>query len=141
MPTPESADHCRGAFLILSVFPLFKDVFEFWFGADLDFRLLFKINSDLLFVILLAGLTDTRDPLILSVVAYGLPILDADDCLDCVFALQRLKVVLTVEVADGHLLLERLLTPLEKPDEDVISPRLCLVYFGTRGRSRRNILN
>ena len=66
--------------------------------------------------------------------------LDADDCLDCVLPLHRLIVVFTVEVADGHLLLERLLTPLETPDEDVISPRLCLVYFGTRGRSRRNIL-
>ena len=89
---------------------------------------------------LLAVLTDTREPLILSEVAYGLPILDADDCLDCVLALHRLMVVFTVEAADGHLLLERLLTPLENPDEEVISPRLCFVYFGTRGRSNRNIL-
>jgi hypothetical protein len=76
----------------------------------------------------------------LSVVAYGLPALEADDCLDCVLPLHRLMVVFTVEAAEGHLLLARLLTPLETPEDDNMSPKLCLVYFGTRGRSSRNIL-
>ena len=42
---------------------------EFGFGADLDLRLWFNNNSDLLFVSLCADLIDTLDPLTFSVVA------------------------------------------------------------------------
>ena len=75
----------------------------------------------MLFVSLCEDLIDTLDPLTFSVVAYGLPTLDAEDCLDCVFPLLLLIVVLTVDAADGHLLLARLLTPLEHPDDDAVN--------------------
>ena len=76
----------------------------------------------------------------LSVVAYGRPKLDAEDCLDCVFPLHLLIAVLAVDAADGHLLLERLPIPLDAPDDNVRSLKLCLVYLGTNGRSNKNIL-
>lgn len=82
--------------------------------------------------------------------AYGLPRwLLADGCLELVVPVLRLRIVVVVEMADGTLddppaVLDKLLTPLEIPDDpnDLFrSLRSALVYLGTNGLSSMNILN